>query len=200
MRIGCVLMAAGAANRFGSNKLLSSFAGMPLCEHALRALPGGLFYRRVAVTGYDDVKALALRYGYEIAANLDPAAGASLTVRLGTRHLADADALLFAVADQPLLTAGSVEKLIALYRENPTRIVSLAHGERRGNPAIFPREYFEELQSLSGDSGGSAVIKEHPEALLLCGVEDERELLDVDTVKELNALLEHTRREPSGGR
>lgn len=189
MRIGCVLMAAGAASRFGSNKLLSAFAGIPLCEHAFRALPSELFYKSVAVTGYDPVKEIARQYGYDPLTNRDPAAGASLTVRLGTRELLDADALLFAVADQPLLKTKSVQRLIDLYRENPERIVSLAYGERRGNPAIFPRAYFDELMSLTGDSGGSAVIRAHPESLLECKIEDERELFDVDTAKELENLL-----------
>ncbi|MEL7610674.1 MAG: nucleotidyltransferase family protein [Bacillota bacterium] len=190
MRIGCVLMAAGAASRFGSNKLLSTFRGIPLCEHAFRALPHEFFYRCVAVTGYDQVAQIARRYKYGVVTNFNPAAGASFTVRLGTRQLFDADAALFAVADQPLLKKESVKRLLALYRENPGRIVSLAYGERRGNPAVFPRAYFDELMSLSGDQGGSAVIREHPEALLLCQVEDERELFDVDTAKELESLSE----------
>mgnify|MGYP000776032481 CR=1 FL=1 len=35
MKIGCVVLAAGNARRFGSNKLLADFGGAPLIAQAL---------------------------------------------------------------------------------------------------------------------------------------------------------------------
>ena len=39
LKIGCVVMAAGNAARFGENKLAATVNGKPLIEHALDAIP-----------------------------------------------------------------------------------------------------------------------------------------------------------------
>ena len=42
MKIGCVVLAAGNARRFGSNKLTAQVEGVSLIRRALDAVPGGL--------------------------------------------------------------------------------------------------------------------------------------------------------------
>ena len=56
---------------------------------------------------------------------------------------------------------------------------------RRGNPAVFPRDLFGELAALTGDVGGGAVIRRHPERLILVEAASPRELADVDTPADL---------------
>lgn len=187
LRIGCVVMAAGNASRFGENKLAVTVGGRSLIERALDAVAQEEFSRIAVVTQYDEVAALAAAHGFELILNDQPALGASHTVALGVRALADCDALLFAVADQPLLRRESIRAEVALFRAHPDRIVALGHGGVRGNPCIFPARFFAELAALTGDCGGSAVIRRHADALLLCEV-DERELFDVDTPMALAAL------------
>lgn len=187
LRIGCVVMAAGNASRFGDNKLAALVGGKPLIEHALRAVPSEALARVVVVTQYEPVAALAARFGFTPLRNAHPEWGASHTVALGTRANADCDAILYLVADQPLLRQASVRAELELYRRHPERIVALSHGGVRGNPCIFPARFFPELLSLEGDRGGSAVIRRHSEELLLYEV-DERELFDVDTPMALAAV------------
>lgn len=189
LRIGCVVMAAGNASRFGDNKLAALVGGKPLIEHALCAVPREAFARVVVVTQYEPVAALAEDFGFTVVRNAHPAWGASHTVALGTRALADCGAILYQVADQPLLRQESVRAELELYRRNPERIVALSHGGVRGNPCIFPARFFPELLSLEGDCGGSAVIRRHSEELLLYEV-DERELFDVDTPMALAAVTD----------
>ena len=50
LKLGCVLMAAGNATRFGENKLLAEFMGRPLIEHALRAIPKDAFKKAAVIT------------------------------------------------------------------------------------------------------------------------------------------------------
>ena len=90
-------------------------------------------------------------------------------------------------ADQPLLRRETVERLIDAWLAQPERIAALAHSGVRGNPCIFPARYFDELLALEGDRGGSAVIRQHPEALLLVEAAAE-ELADVDTARDLAEL------------
>lgn len=186
--VGCILMAAGNAERFGENKLLADYDGKMLIERALEAIPREEFSRVLVVTQYESVRALAERFGFETLHNPRPDLGQSETIRLGTEAMqSGCDALVYMVADQPLLRRESVSRLLALSREEPEKIVSLAHNGVRGNPCLFPARFFPELLALAGDRGGSAVIRKHPEALLLCEA-DGNELRDVDTKATLDAL------------
>lgn len=190
MRIGCVLMAAGNAARFGKNKLLAEYQGKPLIRYALDAADAAGFSGVAVVTQYDEVAALAGAYGFEVVRNERPELGVSRTVRLGTEALMDrCDAIAYLVADQPLLQGQTVLRLCAAYCARPDSIVVPFAEGKRGNPCIFPAKYFAELCRLEGDRGGSQVIRQHPERILRIEVAPE-ELLDVDTAESLEQIKE----------
>ena len=185
--LGCVIMAAGNAVRFGANKLEAELDGKPLIRRAFEAVPAGVFDRVVVVTQYPAVAALAREFGFEPVRNDRPGDGLSRTVRLGTQALAQCDGIAFLVADQPLLSASAVRAVVRQWREHPSCIVGAACGTRRGNPNVFPREFFPALCALEGDRGGSAVIHRHEDALTLFEISPD-ELRDVDTPMALAAL------------
>ena len=181
--IGCVVMAAGNAARFGENKLSAAVDGKTLIERALDAVPIEKLSAACVVTQYDEVEMLAMRHGFRCIRNDRPEDGLSRTVRLGTEALeGECDAILYLVSDQPLLRRESIAALLAFYRAHPDHIVGASHGGKRGNPCVFPA-----LSALTGDVGGSAVIREHEDDLLLFEI-DKEELIDVDTPQALNDL------------
>ena len=187
LRLGCVVMAAGNASRFGENKLAREFGGKPLIRRALEAVPADAFTQVVVVTQYPEAAVLAAEFGFLPIENTHPEWGVSHTIQLGLAALSGCDGILFQVADQPLLRLETAAKAAALFRCNPDRIVALSHGGVRGNPCLFPARFFPELMALTGDRGGSGVIRRHPEALLLLETAEE-ELWDVDTPQALAAL------------
>lgn len=191
LRIGCVVMAAGNASRFGANKLARTFGGKSLIRRALEAVPAEAFAQVAVVTQYPEVMALAAEFGFQAIENPHPERGVSHTIRLGLSSMAACDGVLFQVADQPLLRRETVAKAAALWREHPEAIVALGHSGQRGNPCLFPARFFPELMALEGDRGGSGVIRRHGEALLLAEAAEE-ELWDVDTPQALAALEERT--------
>lgn len=185
MKIGCVVLAAGNARRFGSNKLNAQVEGVSLIRRALDAVPGGL--ATVVVSQYPDILALAGEYGFDALLNDRPELGLSRSVRLGLAHLTDCDGVLFLVSDQPRLKRDSVEALAALWAQNPEKIAAMAHNGVRGNPCLFPARLFPELLALTGDRGGSAVIRHHEDDLILLET-DAPELADVDTPAALEQV------------
>lgn len=186
-QIGCVILAAGSARRFGSNKLAATLDGRSLIRRTLEAIPEDVFDRVTVVTRYPEIMHLAGSFHFAALWNPHPEAGLSLSVRMGLTSLRDCAAVAFTVADQPLLRRESLQALVMLSIHHPDRITALGHGGVRGNPCIFPARFFPELMALTGDRGGSAVIRAHPEALLLQEA-DARELTDVDTPAALAAL------------
>ena len=185
--IGCLVMAAGNGARFGSNKLEASFAGKSLFSLALAAIPAGVFSRVTVVSQYPELLHEAQEAGFAAILNDRPEDGISRTIRLGTEAMADCDAILYMVSDQPLLRADTVQRLADCWFQNPDCIISAAHNGHRGNPCLFPARFFPELCALEGDRGGSSVIRRHEDALLLVEA-DEHELFDCDTKQALEIL------------
>lgn len=101
LRIGCVVMAAGNARRFGENKLAVQVQGKALFHRALEAVPAEQFDRTVVVSQYPEVLELAHRMGFVPVPNRHPDWGISHTISLGLGKLPEMDAALFQVADQP---------------------------------------------------------------------------------------------------
>ena len=158
-KIGCVVMAAGNARRFGENKLAAQLRGRSLILRALEAVPAEKFDKVVVVTQYPEVMRLAGEFHFAAIHNPHPDYGISHTIELGLTALRDCDGVLFQVSD----------------------------GGVRGNPCLFPARFFPELLELREDHGGNTVIRRHEADLLLLEVPAE-ELHDVDTAKALEEL------------
>ena len=147
-RIGCVVMAAGNASRFGANKLAAQIDGKTLLCRALEAVPPACFAQVVVVTQHPEAAEAARRFSFTPVENQHPDWGISHTISLGLDVLQDCDAALFLVSDQPLLRQASVAELVDLYRRHPSHIVALGHNGVRGNPCLFPARFFPELREL----------------------------------------------------
>ena len=144
-------------------------------------------------SAFDGEKALELaaQYGFTAILNDAPELGVSRTIFLGTQAMLDCDAILYMVADQPLLQPNSVCAVAERWTREPGCIVGAAHNAKRGNPCIFPKKFFPELLALTGDTGGSRVIRQHEELLRLVEIPPE-ELYDCDTKRALDALKAST--------
>lgn len=186
LQVGCVVMAAGSSQRFGGNKLEVALDGKTLLNRALDAASAECLDAVVVVSRGDSAEEARQR-GFRVVVNDRPEDGLSRTVRLGTEALEDCDGILYLVADQPLLSRETVERVVSRWRRSPDAIVGASHDGKRGNPCIFPRTLFGELKSLTGDCGGTAVIRAHADRLVLVETAA-AELTDVDTPETLAAL------------
>jgi len=101
-----------------------------------------------------------------IETNPQPERGINTSIRIGVGALPRATtAALIGVADQPLLTAEAILKLVKAFV--PGKIVGPRYGDHGGNPVIFDRRFFPELMRLmEADRGGQVVVAAHPEAVI----------------------------------
>ena len=178
-----IVLAAGNASRFGSNKLLADVQGKPLYRHMLDKLAGLGAFPRILVTGYEEIAEAAEAIGVCTVANHQPELGISHSLKLGLEKCKSIEpevkGVLFCVCDQPGLSLSTMMELMRLAVNRPGMILASAHGNRTGNPVLWDREYFSELEKLSGDVGGRAVIEKHWEKCL-CVETREEELRDID--------------------
>ena len=158
-KLGCVVMAAGNARRFGDNKLAAQLRGRSLILRALEAVPAEKFDKVVVVTQYPEVMRLAGEFRFAAVHNPHPDYGISHTIALGLTELRDCDGVLFQVSDQPLLRRESVAELADRWRARPEKI------------------------------GGNTVIRRHEEDLFLLEVpaEELHDVDTVQALEELKA-------------
>ena len=180
-KIAVILEAAGNSSRFGSNKLLHVMDdGRPMISSILDAVSPLDVYKKVLVTQYDEVAAMAPEF--DVVINDRPDLGISRSMQLGLHAGGDADAYMFCVCDQPGLSTTTIERLIEAYKKGTAGIVSLAWQGKMCNPKIFSSRYREELMALSGDTGGRQIIASHADDLLLVEAKSEAEVRDIDSL------------------
>ena len=99
-KLGCVLMAAGNARRFGENKLSAPLDGRSLILRALEAVPSEKFETVVVVTQYPEIMRLAGEFHFAAIHNDAPEEGISRTIALGLTALRDCDGEIDRMRDE----------------------------------------------------------------------------------------------------
>jgi molybdenum cofactor cytidylyltransferase len=184
--IAGLLLAAGGATRFGSQKLVAPYRGEPLVCHAARRLAsvtdGGL-----AVVGNDaDVVRGALSgCGLTVAENPHWAEGLSSSLKHGLAWLpSHAEAVIVALGDQPELDLDVVRSLIQTWRDTGLPIVTARYRGTRAPPVLIARDVFGEVATLHGDAGAKPLMDKLPGRVAYVDVDAEVPH-DVDTPEDL---------------
>ena len=187
MKIGMVLLAAGESVRFGESKLELQIKKQPLIEYILSNIPIDKFAQIVIVAANQSILNTAKKYGISGIINGEPELGLSKSISMGTQQLNDVDAYMYCVSDQPLLSNETIKSMLLAYKQDT--ILALAHNSRRGNPVIFPSFLYNELVSLENKETGQKVINAHLDILKHFNIDDYTQLMDIDTPKDLDAIL-----------
>lgn len=189
MNIALIMLAAGNSRRFGSNKLLFPVDGRPMYQitlDRLKQIKADLSQefecKVIVVTQYEEIRKYASEEEIQVLINPHPEEGISSSIQIGLRENQDADACLFAVSDQPWMTARTIENMIRAFFRSGKGIGCPASGQegQTGNPCIFRKTYYRELMELEGDTGGKKVIRQHLDDIFVYQLNDERQLEDVD--------------------
>lgn len=198
MKAGLIYMASGFGKRFGTNKLLEEFQGRPLYAHGLSVLlqvqkelsdVWGWEVKLTVVSQYEEIRRYAEELGADVRDNPESSQGITSSIRIGTKAFAeDTELYLYAVADQPGMRPERIAAFLREFAVSGKGIGCMECEGRRGNPAVFRGRYRGELLRLTGDRGGSQLMKRYPEEVWTFAAEAS-ELEDVDTWEDLRRLL-----------
>lgn len=120
--------------------------------------------------------------------NPDPGEGMGSSIRTGVAAVSpDAQGVVIMLADQPLVTADAIDRLLDTATTGPHRIVASAYHGTVGPPVYFQRALFLELLTLEGDRGARSVIQAHPAEGVAVPL-DEGAAADVDASWDLASL------------
>ncbi len=167
---GGILLAAGGARRFGTQKLLQPLGHVPIVRRAAERLLAGGVPALTVVLGREAAAVRAALHDLPAAfvVNRRYSAGLAGSIRAGIRALPpDAAGALVALGDQPDVPPEVVAALLAAFRAGQGPIVAPAYRGVRGNPVLFHRSVFAELLHLRGDVGARALLAADPARVCL---------------------------------
>lgn len=184
-----VILAAGFSKRFGSDKLLSDMGGRTVLQRSVENVLGTSVDKVAVVVPNDGKLDNYLPSSVHRIYNPERTGGISTSIAAGVNFFRNsANGILLMVADQPLVDSGTLDKLLSLFRENPSRIVACSVSGEIRNPMIFPARLFGSLASLKGDSGAKDLALSRVGELKTVEVDQEK-LMDVDTIDDLKQVL-----------
>ena len=185
-----VLLAAGEGSRFGRPKALVELDGQTLAERGVSLLRAGGTDPVLIVTGAAQVE-LRREHQARPVYNGEWRTGMGSSLRAALTELeADPEigAVVVALADQPLVGAEAVGRLIAAYRAGAGVAVA-AYGGKPRNPVLLAREHWPEvIATATGDQGARAFLRARPELVTLVECGDTGRPDDIDTPADLEHI------------
>src|SRR3954454_10444844 len=185
-RISAQILAAGQSRRMGAlNKMIAEVDGKPMVAHVLDAVTASQAGPVVVVTGHDPDAVRAALADHEIRFAHNPlyAEGLSTSLRAGIAALpSDIDGVLVCLGDMPRVGPETLNRLIAAFNpvEGRAICVPTVNG-KRGNPVLWDRRFFPEMQDLAGDVGARHLIGAHADVVCEVAMDEPGVLLDIDT-------------------
>jgi CTP:molybdopterin cytidylyltransferase MocA len=211
-QVAGVLLAAGQGSRFGRPKALVELDGQTLAERGIGMLRAGGADPLLIVTGAAEVE-LGPDHRIRTVRNDEWRTGMGSSLRAALRALSDPDAgpevspevgpevgaAVVALADQPLVGAEAVSRLIAAYQAGARVAVAAYHGKPR-NPVLLAREHWPEVIAMAtGDQGARAFLRARPELVTLVECGDTGRPDDIDTPADLERIAVRKPGSPSCG-
>ena len=198
LAVGGILLAAGAGERMGHRpKCLLELGGVALIRRQIIALSGAGVDELVVVLGHhgERIAQAIQEFPVTVVHNPEPDAGQVSSLRVGLRALsARTDAVLVALADQPLINAQDINELIGAYKKRPTgaQVVQPEVDGQPGNPVLFSAEVREQILAGEARLGCKQWQAAHPEQVHRWVSTNQRYRTDVDTLQDIEALAERT--------
>ncbi len=199
-RVGILVLAAGASRRTGTtNKLLHPVATASgervamvrmTVAIALESAVGEVLV--VTGHGHADIAAALDGLPVRLVHNAAAASGMASSLVLGVSTLAAAerpvDAVLVCLGDMPLVRPGTLASLVDAWASDDDAHAAIPmHAGRRGNPVLLGRARFDDVLSLTGDTGARALLGDGT-GVLEVDVPDPGVLIDHDTPEALARL------------
>jgi len=177
-----LVLAAGFSRRFGADKRIAELNdGQKLLSASLR-LPCSLLQDVwVVVRPDDDLEPLQIPQSSHIVRSERTHDGMGHSIASGmsaVEEQSSATAVAIFLGDMPWINPETLHALIE--RASADQIVLPTYRGQPGHPVLFGRQFWAQMQGLTGDTGAKAVIQANPQAVQRVEVDDHGILADID--------------------
>ena len=183
-----LVLAAGAASRFGSPKQLARIGGVMMLQKAVSQATDVAGHAVTVVLGAhaERITPLLRQSPASVEINRHWQEGLASSLRLGISRLPSCEGVLVTLADQVAVTVFDLKRLVSAWRRQPEWLIAASYDGHTGVPAIFPAWCFPDLLALRGDAGARAVLARHADRCLRIPMPTAG--VDIDTPEDLLAL------------
>jgi CTP:molybdopterin cytidylyltransferase MocA len=196
--IGAVLLAAGKGSRMGTRpKSLLELDAVPLIRRQLMALTEVGVDEVVVVLGHHAlaIEPTVQHFPVIVVRNPRPDDGQVSSQRIGLAALAGKlDAVVVALADQPLIDARDLKALIGAWKKRPpgASVVYPEVAGARGNPVIFSAEVRQQILAGGDDFGCRQWQAAHADAVAPFVTDNRHYKLDLDSPDDIEQFQRET--------
>ncbi|MDQ6646986.1 MAG: nucleotidyltransferase family protein [Pseudomonadota bacterium] len=185
-----VLLAAGASRRYGTPKQLAMVDGEPMLRRVTRIVLGAGVPVIVVVGSQADLVMKSLEaLPVQIALCEDWSEGMGNSLAAGARAVQQcfpqASGVLLCLADQPLVKAAMLTRLLQRHQQVPLEILASEYQQALGPPIMFPRDCLAELTRWSGEDGARVLLQRESHRVERCPTASG---IDVDTPEALDHI------------
>ena len=192
-RATAIVLAAGAASRFGRPKLHATLHRRPILQHVLDALLAAGIADPVVVLGAP-VEQVELQVDWRSARrirNTEPDRGLSHSLRLGWAAVMAAspqpEVVVVALGDQPVVDPETIRRLLAEPLDPDRPVLSARHDDGSRNPVRLEPAAEDLVADASGDRGLGPLMDLHPDRVRELHVAGSNP--DIDAPADLEGLI-----------
>jgi len=181
--VGIILLAAGNSTRMGSAKQLMNFKDKPLLRHAAEVACHSNCAPVIVVLGAREhaVREVLRDLPLEIAVNDSWSEGIGTSIKVGLHALGSRAVcgVIFALADQPFITAEFLKGLAEQHARTKKLIVASRYSGTIGVPAFVSRQLFPKLLALEPHQGCKGILLDGSQEALL--IDCPEAAIDIDS-------------------
>lgn len=192
-KVTILLLAAGGSSRLGQPKQVLPWKSSNLLQNAIEVAKETKACRVVLVLGanYNTIISKINTSDIEVFHNKTWYRGIGNSIAEGVKQslktIPETDAILVMLSDQPLIESKYLNRLISKFQHNKQQIIATNYANNNlGVPAIFEKNYFNELMLLKGDNGAKQIIKDYLAKVISEPVPLESD--DIDTMQDYKSL------------
>lgn len=193
MKIGAIILAAGASTRMGTSKQMLEVKGEYLLTRTIKTVESASIDDIVVVLGARDAlhRTIINNQRVNVITNESWNTGMGSSIKRGLLSLmsedADLDAVIIFVCDQPVLTREIIAGIISTFKTARKPIVASGYSDSAGVPALFARSYFDKLNQLPDDQGAKKIIVQHIGDLVIVPFPGGE--IDLDTMEDYEKFV-----------
>lgn len=191
-RISAILLAAGQSRRLGRPKQLLPFGAKTVIETCLDHLLASDADEVIVVLGYgyQQIRAQIEYLPVTCILNPDYSQGMSSSVKAGVRAISgDAQAVVVALVNQPLVTADVINQLISAYLQGGHRIIVPEFEGQGGHPILIDLVYRDEMLRIDPQIGLRQIIREHRDEIFKLPLETDAVVRYLRTWEDYQLML-----------
>ena len=195
MKVSATILAAGQSSRMeNGNKLLLPINGIPMISHVCNTVLKAALDPVVVVTGCDNelvTQAIPTAIN-EIIYNSHWQSGMASSIYSGISALPkNIDGNMIVLGDMPMLSKNTLDLLIDEFIvQHGDHIIYPVYEERQANPVIFPKKYFQEILTSTGDRGCKKILKQYSDDVVGVSIGLPEVVFDCDNEDDYFRLLE----------